>query len=41
LGPLFEEVKEESTQIEEIKEEEKLDKGKQQLLLENMKEPSS
>jgi hypothetical protein len=28
LGPSFEEVKEEKAQIEEIKEEEKLDKGK-------------
>jgi hypothetical protein len=29
LGPSFEEVKEENTQIEELKEEENLDKGKQ------------
>jgi hypothetical protein len=41
LGPSFEEVKEENTQTEELKEEENPDKGKQQLLLENVKEPSA
>jgi hypothetical protein len=41
LGPSFEEVKEEKAQTEELKEEEKSDKGKQQLLLENVKEPSA
>jgi hypothetical protein len=41
LGPSFEEVKEEKAQTEELKEEENPDKGKQQLLLENVKEPSA
>jgi hypothetical protein len=39
LGPSFEEVKEEKAQTEEPKEEEKMDKGKQQMLLEDVKEP--
>jgi hypothetical protein len=41
LGPSFEEVKEEKAQTKELKEEENLDKGKQQFLLENMKDPSA
>jgi len=41
LGPSFEEVKEEKAQTEELKEEEKPDKGKKYLLLENVKEPSA
>jgi hypothetical protein len=39
LGPSFEEIKEERAQTEEPKEEEKMDKGKQQMLLEDVKEP--
>jgi hypothetical protein len=39
LGPSFEEVKEEKEQTEEPKEEENMDKGKQQMLLEDVKEP--
>jgi hypothetical protein len=41
LGPSFEEVKEEKAQTEEPKEEEKEDKGKQQTLLGDVKEPST
>jgi hypothetical protein len=41
LGPSFEEAKEEKVQAEEKKKEEKEDKGKQQLLLEAAKEPST
>jgi hypothetical protein len=41
LGPSFEEAKEEKTQTEEKKKEKKEDKGKQQLLLEAAKEPST
>jgi hypothetical protein len=41
LGPSFEEAKEEKVQAEEKKKEEKEDKGKQQLLLEAEKEPST
>jgi hypothetical protein len=41
LGPSFQKVKEEEAQTEEPKEEEKKDKGTQQMLLENVKEPST
>jgi hypothetical protein len=41
LGPSFEEVEKEKVQSEEESKEEKEDKGKQQLLLEVMKEPST
>jgi hypothetical protein len=41
LGPSFEEAKEEKSQAEEKSKEEKEDKGKQQLLLEAVKEPST
>jgi hypothetical protein len=41
LGPSFEEVTEEKSQTEYPKEEEKTEKGKQQMLLENVKEPST
>jgi hypothetical protein len=41
LGPSFEEVKEEKSQTEESKEEEKTNKGKQQMLLEDVKKPSA
>jgi hypothetical protein len=41
LGPSFEEVKEEKSQTKDPKEEEKEDKGKQQMLLEDAKEPST
>jgi len=37
LGPSFEEVKEEKAQTKYPKEEENLDKGKQQSLLEDVK----
>ena len=39
LGPSFEEINEERAQTEEPKEEEKMDNGKQQMLLEDVKEP--
>jgi hypothetical protein len=41
LGPSFEEAKEEKAQEKEKKKEEKEDKGKQQLLLEGVKESST
>jgi hypothetical protein len=41
LGPSFEEVKEEKAQAGDPKEEEKTDKEKQQMLLEDVKEPSA
>ena len=41
LGHSFEEVKEDKAQIDEMKEEEKEDKGKQQILMEYAKEPST
>jgi hypothetical protein len=41
LGPSFEKVKQEEAQKEELKEEENKDKGTEQMLLENMKEPST
>jgi hypothetical protein len=41
LGPSFEEVKEEKAQTKELKEEENPDKGKQQMLLGDVKEPSA
>jgi hypothetical protein len=41
LGPSFEEEKEEKAQTKEKKKEEKEDKGKQQFLLEAVKEPST
>jgi hypothetical protein len=41
LGPSFEEVKEEKEQTEEPKEEENMNKGKQQMLLGDVKEPSA
>jgi hypothetical protein len=39
LGPSFEEVKEDKSQIEDPKEEENMDKGKQHMILEDVKEP--
>jgi hypothetical protein len=41
LGSLFAEVKEEKSQKEDPKEEEKEDKGKKQILLGYAKEPST
>jgi len=41
LVPSFEEVKEGKAKIDELKEEENLDKGKQHFLLNNVKEPNS
>jgi hypothetical protein len=39
LGPSIEELKEEKAQTKEPKEEEKIDTGKQHMLLEDVKEP--
>jgi hypothetical protein len=41
LGPSFKETKEEKAKVEEKKKQEKDDKGKQQFLLEAVKEPST
>ena len=41
LGPSFEEVEKEKPQTKEERKEEKEDKGKKQLLLEAVKEPST